>query len=268
MRAAMIGDNCVDYYERLDRWYPTGNVVDTGVNLRKLGAEVSLISTTGTDKYGQKMTDTLKKLGLDISHLSVKDGATAVTYMDLVDGERIHGEYVEGVLADMVFTEEDILFAAEHDLIHSALWGKAEGVIRKIKEKTRGIVSFDYADRLSHKIVEDTESFIDYGFFSYHQGRDSYIEAYLKERVSKGMKQAIATLGEKGSLVFDGKSYYEFGIFPSKVVNTIGAGDSYIAGYLYGVLHEYSIPQCQELGAKVAAGVIGVFGPWIEEEEK
>ena len=46
MRAAMIGDNCIDHYTEYvdrqgnvfhDRKYPTGNVVDTGVNLQKLG---------------------------------------------------------------------------------------------------------------------------------------------------------------------------------------------------------------------------------------
>ena len=52
MRIAEIGDNCIDVYQRLGRMYPTGNVVDTGVNLQKLGASVSIISTTGSDENG------------------------------------------------------------------------------------------------------------------------------------------------------------------------------------------------------------------------
>ena len=55
MRIAEIGDNCIDLYERIGKKYPTGNVVDTGVNLKKLGADVSIISTTGSDEYGQWM---------------------------------------------------------------------------------------------------------------------------------------------------------------------------------------------------------------------
>ena len=46
MRVAEIGDNCIDVYERIGKKYPTGNVVDTGVNLQKLGIPVSIISTT------------------------------------------------------------------------------------------------------------------------------------------------------------------------------------------------------------------------------
>lgn len=264
MRAAMIGDNCIDYYERLGLWYPTGNVVDTGVNMKKLGVEVSLISTTGTDEYGVMMVQTLDKLGLDLSHLTIKEGATAVTFMDLIDGERIHGEYVEGVLGEMQFEEKDILFAAQHDLIHSALWGKAENVLGKIKQKSNGIISFDYADRLEDPIISNTSTYVDYGFFSYHSGRDAFIEGFLKDRVNQGMRQAIATLGDKGSLVFDGTDFHEYGVFPCTVVNTIGAGDSFIAGYLYGVLNGMDVERCQEMGSKVASEVIGVFGPWVE----
>lgn len=262
MKAAMIGDNCIDYYERIGQWYPTGNVVDTGVNMKKLGLDVSLISTTGTDENGQLMVCTLRDLGIDLSHLTVQEGATAVTFMDLIDGERIHGDYVEGVLEHMAFSEEDIRFAADHDLIHSALWGKADQIIGEIRKRSRGVISFDYADRLEDPVVLRTAPYVDYGFFSYHYGRNQFIEDFLKDMVTRGMKQAVATLGEKGSLVFDGKKYYEYGIFPCEVVNTIGAGDSFIAGYLHGVLNDLSIEKCQETGAKLASEVIGVFGPW------
>lgn len=264
MRIAMIGDNCIDYYEKLNKWYTTGNVVDTGVNMKKLGLEVSLISTTGSDENGHLMIAAMKKMGIDISHLKTGDGPTAVTYMDLDGNERIHGDYIEGVLSNICFDDEDIDFAAGHDLVHSALWGKAEAVIEKIRERSNAIFSFDFADKLDHPIVESTAYLIDYGFFSYHIGRDCFIEEYLKKMTNVGMKHAIATLGEKGSLVFDGTRFYEYGVFPSDIVNTIGAGDSFIAGYLYGILNGYTITKCQELGSKIASEVIGVFGPWVE----
>ena len=135
MRIAEIGDNCIDLYERIGKKYPTGNVVDTGVNLKKLGADVSIISTTGSDEYGKWMIEALKKEGLDISHLKVKEGNTAITYMDMNGNDRVHGDYVEGVLENIEFDDEDVRFACEHDLVHTALWGKAEKVLPKIAEK-------------------------------------------------------------------------------------------------------------------------------------
>lgn len=53
MKVAAIGDNCIDFYERLDKKYPTGNAVDTAVNLHKLGIYTSIISTTGNDENGR-----------------------------------------------------------------------------------------------------------------------------------------------------------------------------------------------------------------------
>ena len=136
------------------------------------------------------MLETLKKEGVDISHLKIGDGATAVTYMDMDGKDRVHGDYVEGVLENIVFDEEDIEFAAEHDLVHTALWGKAENTLPKIAAK--GIpIAFDYADRLDHPLVEETLPYVTYGFYSYHEGRDAKIEEFLKDKVSRGMKIAV-----------------------------------------------------------------------------
>ncbi|PKM50503.1 MAG: carbohydrate kinase [Firmicutes bacterium HGW-Firmicutes-7] len=263
MKVAVIGDNCIDLYERLGIQYPTGNVVDTGVNLKKLGFDTSIISTTGNDYYGKWMMDTLRDEGLDISHLKVAEGMTAITYMDMKGLDRVHGDYVEGVLENIIFDDDDIVFAANHDLVHTALWGKAENVLPKIKA-LGATVSFDYADRLTHELVESTLLYVDYGFYSYHKSRDSFIEDFLKDKVSRGMKIAIATFGEKGSLAWDGKQFYEYGIFPSTVVNTVGAGDSFIAGFLFGILNQYTIDKALESGACLAAKVVSVFEPWVK----
>ena len=67
----------------------------------------------------------IKKEGVDISHLKIGDGATAVTYMDMDGKDRVHGDYVEGVLENIVFDEEDIEFAAEHDLVSYSTLGKS-----------------------------------------------------------------------------------------------------------------------------------------------
>ena len=263
MKVAEIGDNCIDLYERLDRKYTTGNVVDTGVNLKKLGAEVSIISTTGSDENGKWMIESLRSEGLDISHLKVAEGPTAVTYMDMIGNDRVHGDYVEGVLADMVFDEEDIRFACTHDLVHSALWGMAEKALPKIAASGTP-VAFDYADRLDHPLVEETLPYVSYGFYSYHHGRDAFIDEFLKDKVDRGMKIAVATFGEEGSLAYDKDGFHKGKIVPAKeVVNTVGAGDSFIAGFLYGILSGWSVEECLQKGAEVASAVVQVFEPWV-----
>lgn len=262
MRVAVIGDNCIDVYGKIGKKYPTGNVVDTGVNIQKLGIPVSIISTTGSDENGRWMIETLSKEGVDLSHFKVGEGPTAITYMDMDGLDRVHGDYVEGVLENIVFDGEDIRFAAGHDLVHTALWGKAEDVLPKLRGISGAKISFDYADRLDHQLVEKTLPYVDYGFYSYHKQRDPWIEAYLKDKVDRGMKAAVATFGDKGSLAYDGTAYYDGGIYPAQVVNTVGAGDSFIAGFLHSLLKGLDISACLDAGAKVASRVVSTFNPW------
>lgn len=271
MKAAMIGDNCIDVYVRINgetvnRRYPTGNCVDTGVNLQKLGIPTAIISTTGSDADGKWMMETLTGEGLDVSHLKIGDGATAITYMDMNGNDRVHGKYIEGVLENIIFDQEDVTFAASHDVVHTALWGKAEGVLPAIKAAGCKAISFDYADRLDHPLVESTLPYVDYGFYSYHKERDAFIESFLKDKVDRGMKMAVATFGEKGSLAYDGKTFTSFGVFPAEhVVNTVGAGDSFISGFLYGVLNGWSVTDCLRKGAEVSSQVVQTFEPWVSE---
>jgi fructoselysine 6-kinase len=183
--------------------------------------------------------------------------------MTLNGTDRVHGDYEEGVMKDIVFDDEDIRFAATHDLVHSALWGMAENTLPKIKAAGNARISFDYADRLDHPLVEKTLPYVDYGFYSWHRDRDSFIENFLKDKTDRGMKIAVATLGEKGSLAYNGKQFMQCGIVTvQNVINTVGAGDSYIAGFLAGIMRELPLLQCMELGAATASEVIQVFEPW------
>ncbi len=262
MKIAAIGDNCVDYYTDLNCYYMTGNAVDFAVNMQKLGIQTSIISSTGNDRYGQEMLLTLTAQGLDVSHLHVCQGQTAVSYMQLIDRERTYGDYVEGVMKDIEFSAEDINFAAKHDLVHSAFWGNAQEHLPDLHK--RGVaISFDFATELNDPLVRQIAPVVDYAFFSY-PNRDPQIELFMKDIVRQGATLCVVTFGEAGSLVWDGTDFHAFGIYPAEVVNTVGAGDSYIAGFIHRIMQGKSILEAQQAGARLAAQVVGTFAPWID----
>ena len=263
MKVAAIGDNCVDVYPDIGRYYATGNAVDFAVNMSKFGVRTSLISTRGNDKYGDEIFQALQSWNVDVSHLRVTAGNTAISYMTLVGRERTYGDYIEGVMEDIQFSDDDIAFAARHDLVHSAFWGHAEKHLPELK-KQGAKISFDYATELGDPLVQETIPCVDFAFFSYEK-RDRFIEEYLQDIVDRGAMLATATFGVNGSLVYDGERFHEYGVFPAEVVNTVGAGDSYIAGFLFEILRGGTVAHAQRTGAKTAAKVVGVFEPWTEE---
>ncbi len=259
---AAIGDNCIDHYPRINRQYCTGNAVDFAVNMQQLGIPTSMISCTGNDENGKAMVSALNKQALDLSHFHIINGKTAVTTMDISpSNDRIHGDYDEGVLAEMQFSEDDIYFAANHTLVHSAFWGKAERYLEVLGSQG-ALISFDYATKFEDPMVRETLKFVNYAFFSLPSKND-LAKLYLQESFCESSKVLVATFGAKGSLAYDGKKFYEFGIFPAKVNNTIGAGDSFIAGFIYGILHQLDIQDCLKSGARQAAKVVEVFEPWL-----
>jgi len=84
----------------------------------------------------------------------------------------------------------------------------------------------------------------------------------MKDIHSKGPKIVVVTLGNKGSVAYDGKEFIFQDIIETKVVDTLGAGDSFIAGFLKGILNKSSINESMLLGAKTASKTLKYFGAW------
>lgn len=183
----------------MDRFYATGNAVDFAVNMKKLGIDTAVISTTGNDEYGEIMVKTLKEQGIDLSHFKVTEGKTAVSYMDLVGLDRTYLDYVEGVMENVEFTKEDIDFAASCNLVHSAFWGNAHMHLKEIHDKGAKIC-FDYATEYKDPMVENTIAYVDYPFFSFEK-RTEETDDFLRSMVEKGAKVAAGVVSVFGPWV-------------------------------------------------------------------
>ena len=81
IKACAAGFCCADVYQNIGVFYPTGNGIDWGIHLARMGVSVSAVSVVGKDEYGDKMREALAAEGLDISHLRVEDGDTSVMLM-------------------------------------------------------------------------------------------------------------------------------------------------------------------------------------------
>lgn len=261
VKVATTGDNCVDVYEKEGRQYPGGNPVNVAVYLRRMGVDASYTGAVGTDEQGKLLVDALDARGVDTSHVHVDEGPTAVTYVEIVSGNRVFGDYVEGVMEDFRLTDEDVEFLCSQDLIVSGIWGHTAEDLGKIRAHGTPI-AFDYSDQPDDPIVDASIPNVDYAFFGLESDDTERIREFMKRKQAMGPKVVTVTLGEHGSLSYDGDRFYKHGIVEVDVVDTMGAGDSFIAGFLKGILEGKDIPACMDEGARSSAVTLQYPGAW------
>lgn len=260
-KIAAVGDNCIDLYDNTGEYYAGGNPVNVAVYVKRMNGNSSYTGVVGNDDYGKFMIEAIKAKGVDTSHIKILDGKTAVTHVEIKNGDRILGDYEEGVMADFKLTEEDIDFLCNHDLVVTGIWGMIESELYKIKE--RGVpISFDFADKIDHEITHKSLPYVDYAFFSCDSKSREELHEFMKSVKSKGPSIVVVTRGEQGSIAYDGYQFNEFGIINCEVVDSMGAGDSYIAGFLMGIIEGKSIVECMKKGAQSSSETIGYYGAW------
>lgn len=257
---AAVGDNCMDVYDNLGTRSPGGNAVNVAVYLTRLGEKAAYVGVVGRDEVGDALLGAVSARGVDISHVQRAEGHTAVTRIELVDGERVMGAYDEGVMADFTLSEDDVAFLGAHRYVISVIWGHAQAYFAGIRALGAKI-AFDASTAPFSPRAQAALGDTDYFFFS-AQEDTSELRAGMERLHAGGPELVIATLGSRGSLAFDGREFYAFGTLPCAVVDTLGAGDSYIAGFMAGVARGADVADCMRLGATCAAETIGYRGAW------
>ncbi|MEG0768273.1 MAG: fructoselysine 6-kinase, partial [Ruthenibacterium sp.] len=240
MKIAAVGDNCIDYYLATGESYPGGNSVNVSVYITRLGQQSSYTGAVGNDANGKLLCTALKNKGVDISHIHVKEGTTAITEVELVEGDRVFASYNAGVMKHFQLTHQDIDFLCEHDLIVTAQWGMVENELEQLKKRGK-LIAFDFADKFSGKVLDTAIPYTDYAFFSCDEGDSEILRQFMQKMHARGVKIVTVTLGKKGSIAYDGTSFQIGEIVPCAVKDTMGAGDSFIAGFLVALLKGHAL---------------------------
>lgn len=78
--------------------------------------------------------------------------------------------------------------------------------------------------------------------------------------IPKSLEQIDKIFGSKGAIVADESSMYEIPPYSVKVIDNIGAGDAFAAGFLCGILEERDLFTCGKMGAMMGAQAVGTLG--------
>ena len=87
-------------------------------------------------------------------------------------------------------------------------------------------------------------------------------EALARELAKRGPATVVVKLGAVGALALSGDEVHRAGALPVAVVDPVGAGDAFVAGYLSAVVAGGSVPERLRTGNTCGAAVCAAPGDW------
>jgi len=214
--------------------FPGGKGANQAVAAARAGAVVEMFGCIGDDSLGQECMKNLEEAGISTQGIIVRKGGHSgiaqitvdaqgenliaiapganflLTFYDIVLPEQSENE------RDIALFQNEIPQATTEALIQECkkrripvVWNTAPACQKKPSRETLESVDFLICNRVELKAL-------------IREGDDETLALKLRDW---GVGNVIVTLGEKGSLlVSEDETYYQ-GAFPSKAVDTVGAGD-------------------------------------------
>ncbi|PYB77439.1 PfkB family carbohydrate kinase [Rhizobium wuzhouense] len=257
LRFAAVGDNCIDRFHPSGLSLIGGNAVNVAVQLARLGHEAHYFGAVGDDADGRRTLDELASHGVNIDNVQRKPGQTAFTEIDILpSGERIFVHEDFGVCAGYRPTAAQIETLKSMDHVHIG-WMDDQGALRETLCDAGVSVSQDISVNADARNLAVSGVSVAFG----SAGEDASVAyAMLRRLILEGAGLAVVTRGAKGASVSDGVHTATAGTEPVDVVDTTGAGDSFIAGFLSARIAGSDWDTCLESGRRLAAQTCGHLG--------
>ena len=258
-----IGDNTVDIYVDQGMEYPGGNAVNVAVLARRLGAETSYLGCLGRDALGDLVHESLVAEGVDLSRCRRIDGPNPWSRIRHDGNDRVFAGSNPGVRGRYGLGPADEAFIAAHDLAHTSVYSELDSELARIKRHAP-LLSYDYSEHWNRPGIEETFPHVDAAFLSCPGRDDEDVRTVMRRCAERGVGVVVATRGQTGSCALAGGRFFVEGVRPAEVVDTLGAGDAFIAAFLVSYLDDPAdIAAALAEGAENAAracGHKGAFG--------
>ena len=287
VRVAVFGDFCLDAYLILDQSvseisvetglatrtvrthrYTPGGAGNVAANLAALGVgRVEAFGVTGRDLYGPRMRQVLAEHGVECSHLLSQSCAwTTHVYTKMYDGEeelnrvdfgnfnelseevmgRLLGELEAALPAlDCVVINEQVTSGIHTSNMRAAL----ADLVARYPEALFVTDSRHYSDEYPGTLrkLNDTEAA--------ELCKEDASEASPAEQLFRRWQRPVfVTRGERGCVVVDGAgTHFVPGLQILSMVDTVGAGDSMLAGVAAGLAGGATPVEAAQLGNFTAA---------------
>lgn len=261
-----------------------GSAANTIYGLSKLGAKTGFIGAVGNDEFGRIMLNNLTSVGVDTSGITIKPNISSGLTLCLVDKKGRRSIYVQPganariILSDIKF---EYINSARYILLSSFVNTKQFELQKTLinEHKLSNSLIFSPGMIYSKKGLSSLKTILEKVYILFLNKEE--IETLTNKPYRKGVKicsdigcqTIVVTLGaglKYGNEHFISYVYSkgaEYWIKPihkkftdNRKFDTLGAGDAYAAGFIYGILRGKSLEQCGLLGNILSSKIISQEG--------
>ena len=244
-----------------------GDALNEAIDLSALGIDTKIFTILGNDDDGDDILVYLDDRDIDTSHIGYKDIKTAKNIV-LVDddGQRYFITDPDSALRklsidDIDFDELEGIVSFASVFVSPLLdIDKMTSLFKKIKDRGH-ILCCDFTKaKNKEKLtdIKDLVAYIDYLFINEEELKilndDDYI-ANAHILLKYGAKNIIVKRGKDGAYLLNEDDELDIKADKCDVISTSGAGDGFVAGFIYGLCHGHDLERCLYLANK-AGGII------------
>ena len=243
---------------------PGGKSLNQATAARRLGADdVRLIGCVGDDVFGAEMLSALRSDGVNVDHVrlieSARTSISGIVVKDSLPGfigaphasRMVSEEHILEALQDL--QGEDILlldFEIPQPMVQFALeFGRkadATTVLNPAPFFTRDAFVINYLDLVDVIIPNEKEARLIVDFES------DDLDELARGLKRLGVKQVILTVGEAGSILYEGSCRMEQPAFLIDAVDTTGASDAFVGAYCHGLAEGWPKKKSLEFASATA----------------
>ncbi len=255
-----------------------GNALNEAVVLSRLGVKTELVSKVGNDDAGKRVLGFLKDNHVHTEKVSMEEGLSTSINIVMVDtsGERFFLTNPNSNLRKLGLSDITPWIDAMADIVCfpclftsplldlSAL----KELFSRIKSQNNRLLILDMTTAKNGETIDEMKemlSYVDYflpneeELKSISNGLD--MDAAAKKILSYGVKAVVVKRGGKDTLLYTENDCIEVPIYKdANVIDTTGAGDSFGAGFIYGLSQKMPLKDCVAFGNAVASCAVESLG--------
>lgn len=252
-----------------------GAPFNVAYNLDKMGLEVQMISKIGDDQLGNDLLEQIKSWNISTDYIQIDGEKPTGTVLANFDE---HGEAHYDIVNDVAWDHIKLL-PEHHALVSNAEAFVFGSLIARNEESKNTLLELVELAKFRVFDVNFRPPFIDFDLVKTLLGKADLVkmnkaelrqiieflgEEYTDEDTSIkhiqnyfDLNEIILTKGSKGARYFVGDKRYNFSAVSIEITDTVGSGDSFLAGFLskriLGKTPEEIMKQAITLGAFITS---------------